>query len=409
MIILETLDLPDAAPPIVPDSDERLFTTPFLAMCGFSFIVFLSAFQLFPTAPFRIIDLGGTKTAAGLFLGFLTYASAVSAPFMGALADRVGIRRTLMVCSGALTLLAGAYGIQAGYVVMLGLAVLHGVFWSGLLSASGAYALALMPPGRRAEGLSYWGLAPTLAIAVAPTAGLTIYRYGWLALCASVGILNLAMAAIAWLLPTERMHDGRGRPLSAAARGWSGAIEWRVTVAAITLFLCAFGYGGVTSFVALFTEARGITPRGMFFSVFAATIIVTRPFVGRLADRVGAVRVLVPCLALAAAGYAILALGGGRAWLALSAVVFGLGFGSTYSVFLAYVMAHIDASRRAAAFGGVLAAVDTGIGTGSMLFGWVVDRAGFSTAYGAASLVAVLAIPYFLLVARRMLRAPRAD
>jgi dipeptide/tripeptide permease len=124
---------------------------------------------------------------------------------------------------------------------------------------------------------------------------------------------------------------------------------------------------------------------------------------------VGAVRVLVPCLALAAAGYAILALGGGRAWLALSAVVFGLGFGSTYSVFLAYVMAHIDASRRAAAFGGVLAAVDTGIGTGSMLFGWVVDSAGFSTAYGAASLVAVLAIPYFLLVARRMLRAPRAD
>ena len=43
-------------------------------MCGFSFTVFLSAFQLLPTAPFHILALGGTTSAAGLFLGFLTYA-----------------------------------------------------------------------------------------------------------------------------------------------------------------------------------------------------------------------------------------------------------------------------------------------------------------------------------------------
>ncbi len=59
---------------------ERLFTPRFFLMCGFSFTVFLSAFQLFPTAPFRIRDLGGDTFAAGLFLACLTFASAVSAP-----------------------------------------------------------------------------------------------------------------------------------------------------------------------------------------------------------------------------------------------------------------------------------------------------------------------------------------
>jgi len=49
-------------------------------MCGFSFTVFLSAFQLLPTAPFHIIDLGGSTFASGLFLGFLTYSSSFSAP-----------------------------------------------------------------------------------------------------------------------------------------------------------------------------------------------------------------------------------------------------------------------------------------------------------------------------------------
>ena len=55
-------------------------------MCSFTFTVFLSAFQLLPTAPFHIRDLGGTTFASGLFLGFLTYASAFSAPLTGAIA-----------------------------------------------------------------------------------------------------------------------------------------------------------------------------------------------------------------------------------------------------------------------------------------------------------------------------------
>ena len=42
-----------------------LFTRRFFTMCGFTFTVFLSAFQLLPTAPFRIIDQGGSTFAAG--------------------------------------------------------------------------------------------------------------------------------------------------------------------------------------------------------------------------------------------------------------------------------------------------------------------------------------------------------
>ena len=81
---------------------HRLFTPRFFVMCGFSFTVFLSAFQLLPTAPFHIHDLGGTHVASGLFLGFLTYSSAFSAPLTGAIADRVGQRRMLIISSVAI-------------------------------------------------------------------------------------------------------------------------------------------------------------------------------------------------------------------------------------------------------------------------------------------------------------------
>jgi len=109
----------------MPPSD-RLFTPRFAVMCGFNFVVFLSAFQLLPTAPFQIRALGGSAVAAGLFLGFLTYASAMSGPITGGIADRVGKRRVLMTSSLALAAFSAIYAVLPSYVPMLALVVVHG-------------------------------------------------------------------------------------------------------------------------------------------------------------------------------------------------------------------------------------------------------------------------------------------
>ena len=180
---------------------ERLFTPRFFVMCGFTFTVFLSAFQLLPTAPYQILALGGTPFAAGLFLGFLTYASALSAPITGALADRVGKRRMLVGCGLALTAFSLAYAVLGDYRLMLGLVLVHGVFWSGLLSASSAYMMDVIPEARRAEGIGYWGLSTIVAVAFAPAIGFAVYHHGWTWLCVVTAALNLLMAAIAFSLP----------------------------------------------------------------------------------------------------------------------------------------------------------------------------------------------------------------
>src|SRR5687767_6759678 len=188
----------------MPPSSDRLFTPRFFVMCGFSFTVFLSAFQLMPTAPFHILELGGTTFASGMFLGFLTYSSAFSAPITGAFADRVGKRRILIVCSLAIAVFSLGYGFIEDYRLMLGMVIVHGIFWSGLLSASAAYMTSLLPEHRRAEGIGYWGLSTIAAIAVAPTVGFWIYHRGWLWLCILGAALNLMMAVIALNLRSDR-------------------------------------------------------------------------------------------------------------------------------------------------------------------------------------------------------------
>jgi MFS family permease len=280
-------------------------------MCGFTFTVFLSAFMLLPTAPFRILDLGGSEATAGLFLGLLTYASAFSAPVTGALADRIGKRRMLITSGIALTVFATAYGFTTGYRLPLALAFVHGLFWSGLLSASSAYMTDVLPESRRAEGLSYWGLATIAAIAMAPTLGLQLYHLGWRWLCGAMALLNGAMTLIALRLdePVARARLTEERFFT-----WR-LVEWNVLVTSGSLFLYSWGYGGITSFVALYAESHGVEPKGLYFPVLAATVAVRRLGFGSLPDRLGAKRVFVPCQALMVGGLAILAAGGTRPFL----------------------------------------------------------------------------------------------
>ena len=355
--------------------------------------------MLFPTAPFHILDLGGSNFTAGLFLGFLTYASALSAPFTGALADRLGKRRMLIATSTILAVFSMLYALSLPYVWMLVLVPIHGVAWSGLMTASAAYLLDHIPSTRRAEGLAWWGLATVAGIAVAPNIAFWVFNYGWFWVCMTAGLLNVVMAFIAFQLEESVIYE-----VTEGSRAFTGLgrfVEWRVLILSITLLLFSFGYGGITSFVALYAESSG-APKSLYFTVFAITTLFTRPVIGRLADHVGHKKVLLPCLSLIAVGLALLVVAGTAPWLVISGVVFGLGLGSAFPVFSAYIMNHVPVYRRGAAFGGMLAAFDMGIGTGSMTLGYVIERFNFQTAFTVASVLAAFSLPYFLIAEGRL-------
>ena len=377
-------------------ASEKLFTGRFFTMWAFSFTVFLSVFALLPTAPFHIKDLGGSTLQAGLFLGLLTISSAMFAPLTGAIGDRVGHRKVLLIASVVIALITVAYAFLQSVTAILALAFVHGFFWSGMLSASSAYLLSIIPKARRAEGLGYAGLASIFALAVAPTVGFQLYRKGWFELAMACIALNIAMFVLATFLGSQK-NAGPHPPLALR-----NIVEPRIIALAGTLFLYSFGYGGLTSFSALYADAAGVTPRGIYLTTLAIAILLARPTLGRLGDRYGYKRVFLPCLGLVALSLAMLATTPGRTGMIVSALTFGVGFGLAYPAFAAYVMEHVDDSRRGAAFGTMIAAFDTGIGTGSTTMGWLIQERGYATAFSVAALLAACAAPYFLAVDRRL-------
>ena len=371
-------------------SNEPLFTGPFMTMWMFSFTVFVSLFMLLPVVPFQVLAEGGTEAQAGLFMGLLTYSSGLSALFTGALSDHIGRRKQLLFCAFGIVGCVLLYGVLPN-LPRLVFVTLHGVFWSGLLLASSAHMTSIIPAARRAEGLGYWGMSSLLAVTVAPAIGFAIYKQGWLALCLSVAAINVVMGVIAWSI-----HESHG-----GAPGWpttrelTDSLNFRVLRLSITLFLYSCAFGSVTAFAALAADARGLAPREMFLTTMAFATFLSRPVLSPFLDRLGHARMFRTFVALIPVGLALLCVAHTRLVMGASAVVFGLAYGNAHPAFTAYVMGRVDERGRGGAFGGILAAFDVGIGTGSILSGVLVHRFGFAAAFGAATVLSALALPYF--------------
>ncbi|HYH07192.1 MAG TPA: MFS transporter [Thermoanaerobaculia bacterium] len=379
---------------------DPLFTPRFLSVWLFQFGTFFSAFQLLPVIPLRIVALGGSKAAAGGFLFVYTIGSAFAAPVMGTIADHIGRRRMLVIASILFIFFSLAYGIVPWLPVVLLIGVIHGAIWSSILSAAGAIMTDFIPPSRRSEGLAYWGIAPTAAIAVAPAVGLYIHKaWGWFAVCAEIAILSACMAVWATSIPGGNARE-ENKGLPRMTELW----DWTVVKATLALTVASFGYGGITSYIALLSQERHIYPESLFFTVFCVTVIVVRIFTSRLGDRFGPKVLLYPAFIAMPLAFTVLAIAANRPQMIVAAILFGIGIGASFPAFMAFVVSNTDESRRARTFGSVIWAFDTGIGLGSLFIGAVSQRFDFKTAFLIAAGISCLAIPVFITTSRQLIR-----
>ena len=369
---------------------DPLLTPRFIMLWAYAFITFFSAFQLLPGIPFRILELGGSKAQAGWFLSVYTFASAFAAPVMGTIADHVGRRRLLITASILFIAFSAAYGLIRDLRLLLVCGAIHGSIWSGILSSSSAIMSEFIPESRRTQGLAYWGLASTGAVAIAPAAGLWVFHFfGWTVLCMELAALSAVMTIWAVLLPT------RDTPPAARRITVADAWDWRVIRTTLSLSVASFGYGGMTSYAAILAIEHHVTPPSIYLTTYAITIVLFRLFFSHLGDRLGVKRVLYPSLVMIPIGIGVLAFATMKWEMILSAVIFGIGFGGAYPAFATFILGTTDPQRRARTFGSIVWAFDTGIGLGSLAVGAIGQHFGLGNAFAVAAVLSCFSIPIF--------------
>lgn len=358
-----------------------------------TFVFYAAGYMLLPTLPLVLTARGAGAAEVGVVMGAFTATALLFRAPVGAMLARrpaAGFLRAgqAAVAAGFLAYLAG--GI---WPVLVGRAV-QGVGLALFNTAAYVYLAARGGQARRAEMISLFGLSANVAMAAAPAAGsLLRQHFGDTALFLTGGALALVGLA-ATPRSTGPAPAGGGVP-----RLWEPR-AWRPAAAMLGL---ASAYGTVMVFVPLAVRHAGLDQGWMFFSAYAASIIVVRLATRRVLDRGSRLAWSLGGSLLIAAALGALALAANWGAFFAAAVLFGVGVGLGHPSLMAYLLETVPESHRSAAAAVGTASFDLGTAGGAALAGLVADSVSIPVAFAAAILVSLLGwLPLVIAKARRL-------
>lgn len=371
---------------------EPLWTKNFMLICLTNLLLFGSFYFLLPTLPVFIAEvLKGDESKIGLIIGALSLTAVLVRPLAGFLLDAVGRKQVLFFALISFALAMGAYNFVNSLVLLFLLRVLHGIAWGFASTGAGTIAADVVPPARRGEGLGYYGLSNTLAMAVGPSLGFYILNHAGFS---SLFIGSFLIAVLAWVsmlgisyqVPTAG-RERRGINLESF-------VEPKVFSVSGIMFFIAVVYGGIISFITLLGKEIGIANSGSYFLIYALVLLFIRPYAGNAFDKKGPLKIMPLGFAAIALSFVLLFLARGTLLFALSAIAMGIGFGIVQPTAMAMAINSVAPLRRGAANGTILSAFDLGIAVGSFLLGVLAKKVGLFYMYLSCSFIVI--IPFLL-------------
>lgn len=383
---------------------EKLFTPNFLFIWATAFFAFTSFHMLLPILPLYVVNIGGTESQVGLLMGALTVTSVTVRPWIGRKSDRRGKKMILVWGTLALLISAFSYVMAATVLLLLLLRLFHGAAWAATTTPSAALVADIAPPERRGEAMGWFGTGSSLAMAVAPLLAVFLNQtYGFNpTFLVGAGMAAIALAAASWVRDPARTVPG-GPPSSAippSGSPWRAIIYRPALAPAIAMFVVTLTYGSMISFLPLLAYRNNMNP-GIFFSVYAVFLVVSRPIGGRIADVAGRNAAIVPGTVGIAASLALLAFASDWPHFLASAALFGIGFSFVNPSLMAMTADRAAPEARGAAMGTFSAAFDLGIGVGAIMFGLLLERTSFQVLYLTSAGIAIASLMTYVIEGRR--------
>ena len=390
-------------------SSEKIFTPSFVMLASCNFLGAMNFYLL--TAIFTEFSL---KTYD---VGYSTAALSVSLYIIGALCARVllggqidkwGIKASLLVGYVLIAVSSCAYVFPLPFELLVAIRFVQGLGF-GISSSAGASGAAVMvPASRRSEGIGYFSMTQALATGIGPFVAILLINItgDYTALFATTAAMAVIMTVLAFFvqIPPVAAKPADGARKSAGPRqgGLSRFLHPLVVPFGLVMLLAYLCYAGLITYMTLYAAQIDASDlASLYFVIYAAAILISRPPMGRRADRQGENAVVfytLPCLAL---GLVVLALAGflSMPWLLLlSAALTGFGIGSTHSVLQALVAKTVPQNELGLGNSTYLMMLDLGSGIGPVLLGFLVPVIGYAAIYLLLAVVAVLALALYVAV-----------
>ena len=367
----------------------------------FLFIFYFAQTTILPI--YILNELGGTLTQAGLAMTLFMVSSITVRPFSGLIIEKLGRKKTLYLSESLFCLFAVAYIFADNLTALLLIRFLHGIWFSILTTVTVPIANDFIPAQRKGEGMGYFVMSVNLGIVLGPLIGLTLIQdFSYLfvtSILAGIIVLGFIfcfMIPIAKHIPTPQPTQRR--------LSLDDFMEKKALSVSVLALLISFSYASIMSYISPFADAKGLLEyAGLFFVVFAISMMSLRPITGKIYDRKGPSYVIYPAIALFALGLALLSQIQTLTGFMLAAVCIGMGFGSVQPCLQTLAIQRAPKARIGHATSTFFTCYDIGIALGSLLLGLMIVQYSYSFAYLLCAALTLLSLFFYVLVVNRKL------
>ena len=371
---------------------EKLWTRDFVLLSLSSFFMYLVFYCIMVVVViYALQQFQATPAEAGMAAGDFLLAALLARLWAGHSIERVGIRR--MMLGGLLLygLVQGLYGIASNVELFMFVRFLHGLTFGLCATAVPTLAAHLVPKARQSEGMGYFFLSTTLASAAGPFIGMYIYQnHGFSLLLGGsclMAVLALGLAACI-RVPAASLAAVAAEP--SPAKGIQGYFELKVLPISLISFVIYFCYSSLLSFFSAYAaEARMMEAGQYFFLLYSLAILLSRPQVGKLADRKGISYVMYPSFLSFALGLLLLSVMHTAALMFIAAALCGFGFGTFAAMGQVIAIQKVPKARFGIALSTILSISEMGTGIGPFFIGSVVSLLGFPGLYFSVAILVV--------------------
>ncbi len=374
--------------------DTVLWTKNFILLSLVNVLLFFAWQMMMPTLPLYIDSLGGSSVVIGFVGSVTTVAAILIRPVSGFALDSFGRRRILITGLAIFTAVFVSYSFLPFIWAVFMLRFLHGTGW-GISTTSCSTAVSDMIPKKRfAEGMGIFTLSQSISLAFAPASGLAImaaagFRNTTL-LSAVMGGMALVLALFVKYRPAERIKRPRGAIYEKAS----------IRPTAVMIFV-AVPFGSALFFISLYGIELGIDNIGLFFTVCASALFISRIFMGRLADRFGFNATVFPGFALFIASMILLSLSKSLTGILISAAMQGVAYGALQTSMQTMAILSAPEKRTGAANATFYSGLDIGYGFGSLIAGALIAAVGYSRMYFLMTLPLIIGAALYFFTSRK--------
>ena len=368
---------------------ERLWNRNYCKVMVANFSLFFAFYVLTPLLPLYLSEhFGATKDVIGLVLSGYTVTALLFRPFSGYVVDSFSRKKVLMLCFGTFSIFFAGYLAASTLLLFMVVRTLHGGPFGALTVANSTVAIDVLPSSRRTEGIGYYGLSNNLAMAIAPTIGIFLYKLTnsfealfWLA---------LIVACLGWLVDsTVDLSDKSHGDVTRRKLSWDRFFLVKGWLLGLNMVAFGFSFGVLSNYLAIYgKEVLGITGgTGTYFMLCSVGLILSRLQGGKALRKGRLTHNAAEGMVISFVGYTLFIAAPG--WLGYygSALLIGLGNGHMWPAFQNMTINVAHNNQRGTANSTILISWDIGMGLGILVGGIVSELLGYAAAFWTVVLV----------------------